>query len=70
MFSILTLMAYIITAQTQIATTFGDISLNFSLGISLSLFQDPASPLFPNDFYRRIQLGLTYIYTLGSNNIV
>lgn len=57
-------------AYSQLIATFGNITLTLTSANNLSLTQDPASPQYPNDFYRRVQLGVTNLYALGSNNIV
>jgi hypothetical protein len=70
MITTLTILFMLTRAFSQISATVGNTTLTLTSGATLSLDQDPNSPSYPNDFYRRIQISNTNIYALGSNNIV
>ena len=53
------------TAPISAGTTF-----DTSIPSTISVFQDPASPYSPNDFYMKLVVSTQNIYLLGSNNIV
>jgi hypothetical protein len=48
----------------------GNITIDFLSDTSLTLAYDNRSPYAPNDYYRNVWMSTSYLYTLGSNNIV
>lgn len=57
-------------AQSTSSSTIANSSIVIFSGVTLSLHQDPLSPLYPNDFFVDMEIGRSNIYTLGSNGIV
>lgn len=66
----LMLMTLIASTNTQSTSSIANSSVTIFQGVALSLYQDPLSPLYPNDFFLDMEIGTNNIYTLGSNGIV
>lgn len=58
------------TAQAQLSATLANATLTVYPTITLTLYDDPTSYFYPNDYYRNIEVSTNNIYTLGTNNIV
>ena len=60
---------FLSTMQFNISIT-NDTWMTFTPTNSFSVVSDPASPFYPTDFYRNMEVTTSKIFLLGSNNIV
>ena len=67
---VLLLIILFVETISQQATMGAGTSYNATAVSSISVIPDPASPYNPNDFYRKVEVSITNIYLLASNNIV